>query len=66
MCILCSKELKICRCPERHAPGKFDLCGQSHQIWHLMVIMGIVFTYLMGLQTFEERKMNACPVENYF
>ncbi len=49
------------QCPERHAPGKFDVCGHSHQIWHLLVVSGIFFTYLLALTNFEERKLNVCP-----
>lgn len=37
------------RCPERYNPGKYNLCGHSHQIWHGMVVLGIVFTYLGAL-----------------
>lgn len=50
------------RCPERHKPGNFDICGHSHQIWHLTVVLGIFFTYLAALQNFEERKLYPiCP-----
>ena len=37
------------RCPERYHPGKYNVCGQSHQIWHVMVVLGIFFTYVMAL-----------------
>jgi adiponectin receptor len=38
------------RCPERHyQPGKFNVCGNSHQIWHLLVVCGIISTYLGAL-----------------
>lgn len=40
------------RCPERHKPGSYDICGHSHQIWHITVILGIFFTYLAALQNF--------------
>ena len=33
------------RCPERHYPGRFNLCGASHQIWHCLVVFGIVLNY---------------------
>ncbi|MCB0370680.1 MAG: hemolysin III family protein [Bdellovibrionales bacterium] len=33
------------RCPERNNPGRYDICGHSHQIWHCLVVLGIVFTY---------------------
>ena len=51
------------RCPERHKPGNYDICGHSHQIWHLTVILGIFFTYVAALMCFEERKKYPiCPV----
>jgi adiponectin receptor len=40
------------RCPERNNPGKYNICGHSHQIWHGMVVLGIFFTYLGVLQNF--------------
>ena len=33
------------RAPEKYYPKKFDYCGQSHNIWHLFVIAGIICTY---------------------
>lgn len=50
------------RCPERHYPGRFNVCGQSHQIWHCFVVSGIVFTYMAVLENFETRKASVCPV----
>lgn len=38
------------RCPERHyTPGKFNVCGNSHQIWHIFVLLGILATYMGAL-----------------
>jgi adiponectin receptor len=41
-----------CRVPERWAPGRFDLVGSSHQIFHVLVLCaaathfnGIVSTF---------------------
>ena len=49
------------RCPERHNPGKYNLCGHSHQIWHGMVVLGVFFTFLGALENFEMRKISTCP-----
>ena len=49
------------RCPERYDPCKYNICGHSQQIWHIMVVLGIIFTYLLGLQCFEMRKRYTCP-----
>lgn len=37
------------RCPERHKPGNYNICGHSHQIWHCFVVLGIIFTYIGAL-----------------
>jgi adiponectin receptor len=50
------------RCPERNNPGKYNICGHSHQIFHVLVVLGIVFTYLGALESFEMRKHSQCPV----
>lgn len=50
------------RCPERSNPGRYNVCGHSHQIWHACVVMGILFTYLGALQNFEMRKQSVCPI----
>jgi len=31
--------------PEKHFPGRFDLVGHSHQIWHLFVFTGVLLFY---------------------
>lgn len=50
------------RCPERYNPGKFDICGHSHQIWHIFVFLGIMFTYLGSLLCYELRnRYETCP-----
>jgi adiponectin receptor len=40
------------RCPERGRPGKFNVCGHSHQIWHCFVVMGIIFSYMAVMDNF--------------
>ena len=37
-----------CRIPERFAPGRFDLFGSSHQIFHGFVLAAAL-THLFGL-----------------
>lgn len=49
------------RCPERHRPGRFNVCGNSHQIWHCFVVLGIIATYFGALESFESRKISLCP-----
>lgn len=51
----------VIRCPERYKPGKYNVCGHSHQIWHGLVVMGIFWTYLAAISTFEMRRVSVCP-----
>jgi adiponectin receptor len=37
------------RIPERWWPGKFDIIGQSHQIFHVLVVAGAAIHY-SGIQ----------------
>jgi adiponectin receptor len=44
--------------PERFfAPGRFDLCGHSHQWWHILVVVGI-FAHYQGILAFYLWRMN--------
>ena len=47
--------------PERIWPGKFCIIGNSHQIFHFLVLVG-VFTHYMGcIETYNYRMLNTCP-----
>ncbi|WOL03957.1 heptahelical transmembrane protein 4-like [Canna indica] len=48
------------RIPERWMPGKFDLAGHSHQLFHVLVIAGAYSHYLAGLVYLRWRDMEAC------
>ena len=51
----------IRRIPEKFFPGKFDLFGASHQIFHCLVVVGVVLHYLGSLDSYYYRAENACP-----
>ena len=51
----------LARCPERKRPGKHNLCGHSHQLWHFFVVLGLIFTYLGVWESYEMRKISVCP-----
>lgn len=42
----------LAKCPERKRPGHYDMCGHSHQIWHVFVVLGIIFTYLSSIASY--------------
>jgi adiponectin receptor len=48
------------RVPERWAPGRFDLVGHSHQLFHLFVIAGAYAHYLAGVEYLKWRDVDKC------
>ena len=42
----------ITKIPERFFPGKFDIFGQSHSIWHIFIVLGATGWYYCMLQSF--------------
>jgi len=52
----------IIRCPERCAPGKFDLCGASHQIFHFFVVSASILMFWESYNLFRRRQDMECPI----
>jgi channel protein (hemolysin III family) len=52
----------VFRIPERFKPGKFDLCGASHQIFHFAVIIACCLHYYCNVTIFQDRQSFQCPV----
>lgn len=52
----------IFRFPERRFPGKFDLFGSSHQIWHIFVLGGILSHHFAAINTYYDRLNHECPI----
>lgn len=48
------------RIPERWKPGKFDIAGHSHQLFHLLVVAGAYTHYHAGLLYLEWRDVKGC------
>ncbi|XP_007047565.2 PREDICTED: heptahelical transmembrane protein 4 [Theobroma cacao] len=48
------------RIPERWKPGKFDIAGHSHQLFHIMVVAGAYTHYRAGLVYLKWRDLNGC------
>lgn len=48
------------RIPERWRPGTFDIAGQSHQIFHLLVVAGAFTHYRAGLLYLNWRDAQGC------
>jgi predicted membrane channel-forming protein YqfA (hemolysin III family) len=44
-----------CRIPERWVPRLFDIVGQSHQIFHILVVLGVNAFHRACLQAFHYR-----------
>lgn len=50
------------RFPERLKPGMFDLAGHSHQIFHVLVVLGALAHYGATLLFLEYRDLVGCEV----
>lgn len=48
------------RVPERWMPGKFDIAGHSHQLFHVLVVAGAYTHYRSGLVYLRWRDMEGC------
>ncbi|KAK4767517.1 hypothetical protein SAY86_015267 [Trapa natans] len=48
------------RIPERWSPGKFDIAGHSHQLFHILVVAGAYTHYRAGLVYLKWRDMKGC------
>eukprot|EP01018_Ginkgo_biloba_P007036 Gb_20481 [translate_table: standard] len=48
------------RIPERWKPGKFDIAGHSHQLFHVLVVAGAYTHYKAGLLYLEWRDVKGC------
>jgi adiponectin receptor len=52
--------LYAARIPERWWPGKFDIIGHSHQIWHCAIIAGFTF-HFYALETLRVHRRFLAP-----
>ncbi|KAF7806441.1 heptahelical transmembrane protein 1 [Senna tora] len=50
----------VSRIPERWKPGWFDLAGHSHQIFHVLVVMGALAHYAATLKMLDWRDTFGC------
>ncbi|KAF3439074.1 hypothetical protein FNV43_RR17349 [Rhamnella rubrinervis] len=48
------------RIPERWMPGKFDIAGHSHQLFHILVVAGAYAHYRAGLVYLKWRDLEGC------
>ena len=52
----------IARVPERFSKsGRFDIIGQSHQIFHCLVLLGVAITFYDSYQVYLDRLAFTCP-----
>lgn len=51
------------RIPERWVAKKFDMVGQSHNIFHVAVIIGAAIHFNEAMNLFLERQEFSCPLE---
>jgi adiponectin receptor len=49
--------------PERWWPGRFDMLGKSHQLWHLCIVLGAVNFYALVHETYAAHlDQKPCPI----
>lgn len=48
------------RIPERWKPGRFDIAGHSHQLFHVLVVAGALTHYQAGLVYLRWRDLRCC------
>ena len=48
------------RIPERWMPGKFDIAGHNHQLFHVLVVAGAFTHYKAGLIYLKWRDLVGC------
>lgn len=48
------------RIPERWKPGRFDIAGHSHQLFHVLVVAGALTHYQAGLVYLRWRDLRRC------
>lgn len=53
--------LFIKRIPERLFPGRFDFFGNSHNLFHLLIVVGVITHYIGCLDAYYYRFYNTCP-----
>jgi adiponectin receptor len=51
----------LTRVPEVWYPESFDICGSSHQIWHILIVLAVFTLYVGLLNFFEWRIATGCP-----
>jgi adiponectin receptor len=59
-CYIIGVGFYILRIPERFYPGKFDLWGSSHNIWHLFVLAAVLCHYVGSRWSFYLRHEATC------
>ena len=47
--------------PERFFPGWFDYCGHSHNLMHVIVMVGTYIVFYANLDLFHSRQLYQCP-----
>mmetsp|Transcript_29871 Transcript_29871/g.21621 ORF Transcript_29871/g.21621 Transcript_29871/m.21621 type:complete len:191 (+) Transcript_29871:706-1278(+) len=50
--------------PERFWPGKFDIWGCGHQVFHICVVIGAMIHYVESWRVYKERLEFVCPIES--
>ena len=61
LCAIVGALLLILKVPERFAPGWFNFVGNSHQLWHLLVVWGMWIGSETNHTLYLQRRLSPCP-----
>ncbi|KAK7085094.1 Progestin and adipoQ receptor member 3 [Halocaridina rubra] len=50
----------VMKIPERLLPGRFDFVGASHQLWHLIIVIALVYWHQTGINYAQYRLKFGC------
>ena len=66
LCYLLGVIIYMKRFPENLWPGKFCYIGSSHQLWHVLIVLAVIFTYFSSLDAYNSRLgQSICPLIRY-
>ena len=65
VCYLTGVTLFVIRVPERWYPGRFDLWLHSHNIFHVLIVVGSLIHYQASMVLLQWRDHTSCAVDGH-
>jgi channel protein (hemolysin III family) len=64
VCYIVGALLYILKVPERFFPGKLCIVGNSHQIFHCLVLTAVFIHCKSSIECYLYRSINGCPIKS--